>query len=96
MAHIGYQPKANDDFTLIVTATGSPADGLVFSSRGPGHQPLNTVCFELGRADLSRKLGGPGTFLMLELLAIYLSVLALSFYSWFYIPSLLTLPLKLT
>ena len=40
-------------------------------------------------------LGGLGTFLMPELPAIYLSVVALGIGSWFYIPTLLTLPLKL-
>ena len=39
--------------------------------------------------------GGLGTFLMTELPLIYVSVAALGFGSWFYIPTLLTLPLRI-
>ena len=40
-------------------------------------------------------VGGLGTFLMTELPLIYVSVAALGVGSWFYIPTLLTLPLRL-
>ena len=40
-------------------------------------------------------VGGLGTFLMTELPLIYVSVAALGVGSWFYIPTLLTLPLKI-
>ena len=46
-------------------------------------------------AGLSAGLGGLGTYLLPEMPAIYAAVVALGFGSWFYVPMLLTLPLRL-
>ena len=44
---------------------------------------------------LSAGLGGLGTFLLPGMTGIYLAAVALGFGSWFYVPMLLTLPLRL-
>jgi cyanate permease len=47
-------------------------------------------------AGLSAGLGGLGAFLLPGMVGIYVAVVALGFGSWFYVPLLLTLPLRLS